>query len=459
MEVIIVIALTGVAIMMAGAFNKPGLSLWLAIAGLMLGFILNIRLWNSNQQLLNDMIVYDNYAVAFNGLIILSSALVFLLFHSHYAPWEKHLDEIAALLVFSTTSMLLMTSFGNLVILFIGIETLSICLYVLTASRKYELPSNEAALKYFLLGSFATGVMLFGIALIYGASGSFDFHEITDYLAANANQANNMFSTGLLLLTVGLLFKIAAVPFHFWAPDVYEGSPTVITTFMASVVKIAGVAAIYRLYAFHFAAIKPVWANTIMTVSALSFILAVLLALPQKRFKRMLAYSGISHAGFLLLAVLALNQYSASALLLYAVSYSLATIMAFTVLVEMIEVKWSDELNVFKGMAAKNKFLAFALIIAMLSMAGIPPLSGFMAKFTMFKTVAESRYIVLVVLAVLASAVSLFYYMKPISLILSNDETNAVKVKLSTEVIIVLSICLLLTFVFGIFPGLLTGLL
>ncbi|MEI6694419.1 MAG: NADH-quinone oxidoreductase subunit N [Bacteroidota bacterium] len=458
MEVIIIIALTGVAIMMAGAFNKPRLSLWLAITGLMTGFILNLRLWDSNLHLINDMIIYDNYAIAFNALIILSSALVFLLFHSHYAPWEKHLDEIAALLVFATTSMLLMTSFGNLVILFIGIETMSICLYVLAGSRKYELPSNEAALKYFLLGSFATGVMLFGIALIYGASGSFDFHEITAYLAADNNQASNMLSIGLLLLTVGLLFKVAAVPFHFWAPDVYEGSPTVITTFMASVVKIAGIAAIYRLYSYNFAAIKPVWATTIMIVSVMSFFTAVLMALPQKRFKRLLAYSGISHAGFLLLAVLALNQYSAGALLLYAVSYSIANIMAFTVLVEIIEVKWSDELTAFKGMGIKNKFLAFALIVAMLSMAGIPPLSGFMAKFSIFMAAAASGYIVLVVFAVLASAISLVYYLKPIILILSKDECNAVKVKLSTEVIIVLSICLLLTFVFGIFPGLLTGL-
>ena len=354
MEVIIIIALTGVAIMMAGAFNKPGLSLWLAIAGLMLGFIFNIRLWNTNLHLYNHMIVYDNYAVAFNALILLSSALVFLLFHSHYSPWEKHLDEIAALLVFATTSMLLMTSFGNLVVLFIGIETMSICLYVLAGSRKYELPSNEAAMKYFLLGSFMTGVMLVGIALIYGASGSFDFHDQTAYLAANGNKANNMFSIGLLMLTVGLLFKIAAVPFHFWAPDVYEGSPTVITAYMGSTVKIAGVAALYRVYAYHFAAIQPVWATTIMIVSFLSFFTAVLFGLPQKRFKRLLAYSGISHAGFLLMAVLALNQYSAGALLLYAVSYSMATIMAFTVLVEVIEVKWDDQLTVFKSLTLQR---------------------------------------------------------------------------------------------------------
>ncbi|NVN94665.1 MAG: NADH-quinone oxidoreductase subunit N [Bacteroidetes bacterium] len=459
MEVIIIIALTGIAIMMAGALNKPGFSLWIAIAGLMLAFILNFRLWNTNLHLFNDMIVYDNFAVVFNALIIVSSALVFLLFHSHYSPWEKHLDEIAALLIFACTSMMLMTSYGNLVVLFIGIETMSICLYVLAGSRKYELPSNEAALKYFLLGSFATGVMLFGIALIYGASGSFDFHGITSYLTSTGNQTSSMFSIGLLLLTVGLLFKIAAVPFHFWAPDVYEGSPTVITTFMGSTVKIAGVAALYRLYAYHFAAIKPIWATTIMIVSALSFFAAVLMALPQKRFKRLLAYSGISHAGFLLMAVLAMNQYAASALLLYAASYSLATIAAFTVLVEVIEVRWDDELSVFKGMGAKNKFLAFALIVAMLSMAGIPPFSGFMAKFMMFSAVAESGYIVLVVFGVIASAISLVYYLKPITLILSKDESNSTNIKLSWEVIIVLVVTLTLTLIFGIFPGLLTGLL
>ena len=459
MEVIITIALTGVAIMMAGAFNKPGFSLWIAIAGLMLAFGLNISLWNCNVHIFNDMIVYDNFAVAFNGLIIISSALVFLLFHSHYSRWEKHLDEIAALLVFATTSMMMMTSFGNLVVLFIGIETMSICLYVLAGSRKFELPSNEAALKYFLLGSFASGIMLFGIALIYGASASFDFHGIKEYLLSADNASNNLFNAGLLLLTVGLLFKIAAVPFHFWAPDVYEGSPTVITTFMASVVKIAGVAALYRLYAYHFDTIKPIWANTIMIVSALSILLAVLTALPQKRFKRLMAYSGISHAGFLLVAILAMNKSSAGALFLYSVSYSLATILAFTVLVEIIEVKWDDNLTAFKGMASKNKFLAFALIVSMLSMAGIPPFSGFMAKFSIFSALAESGYIGLVVMAVVASAISLGYYLKPITMMLAKDDENAVKIKISTEVIIILIITIVFTFLFGIFPDLLTGLL
>jgi NADH-quinone oxidoreductase subunit N len=459
MEVIITIALTGVAIMMAGAFNKPGFSLWIAIAGLMLAFGLNISLWNCNVHIFNDMIVYDNFAVAFNGLIIISSALVFLLFHSHYSRWEKHLDEIAALLVFATTSMMMMTSFGNLVVLFIGIETMSICLYVLAGSRKFELPSNEAALKYFLLGSFASGIMLFGIALIYGASASFDFHGIKEYILSANNASINLLNAGLLLLTVGLLFKIAAVPFHFWAPDVYEGSPTVITTFMASVVKIAGVAALYRLYAYHFDTIKPIWANTIMIVSALSIILAVLIALPQKRFKRLMAYSGISHAGFLLMAILAMNQSSAGALFLYAVSYSLASILAFTVLVEIIEVKWDDNLTAFKGMASKNKFLAFALIVSMLSMAGIPPFSGFMAKFSIFSAVAESGYIGLVIMAVVASTISLVYYLKPITMMLTKDDNNTVKIKLSTEVIIILLITITFTIIFGIFPGLLTGLL
>jgi NADH-quinone oxidoreductase subunit N len=454
MEVIITLVLTGMLVMMAGAFRKPELSLWIALAGLITAFCFNAGLWGTEHRYYNDMIVYDNFSVQFNGLILGSVMLVFLLFHAHYSQKEKHLDEISALLLFATTGLLLVTSFGNMTMLFIGIEIVSISLYILAGSRKRKFESNEAAMKYFLMGSFATGVMLLGIALLYGSTGTFDLHELSSFVSQHQQMPGNMFYTGMILLSVGLFFKIAAVPFHFWAPDVYEGSPVVIVSFMASVVKVGAIAAFYRLFAHCFMGFSKGWAHYVIVISVLSFMVAGLVALKQTGFKRMIAYSGISHAGFMLLAVLALSGTSDNSLFLYATSYSMATIALFAVLTTVIEVRHSDDIAEIGGMGRNNLMMAIALIVSLLSMAGIPLLAGFMAKLYLFISIAEAGYIWIVVLAVLASAISLGYYLKPVSILFKVNEIPFQPVKLKTEIRIILIVTTLITFLLGVFPSL-----
>jgi NADH-quinone oxidoreductase subunit N len=228
----------------------------------------------------------------------------------------SHIADIYALMIFVLVGALVMTSYSSLVMLFIGIEILSIALYILVGSRRMNLSSNEASLKYFLMGAFASGFLLFGITLLYGVTGSFDLAAISDY----ANGTENLpiiFNTGLILVLIGFAFKIGAVPFHFWTPDVYQGAPTLITAFMATVVKTAGIAAFYRLFDTCFSGIDGVWYNVLWVISIATILLGNISAIMQNEAKRMLAWSSVAHAGYLLLPVLALNELSSSSIFYY----------------------------------------------------------------------------------------------------------------------------------------------
>ena len=218
------------------------------------------------------MYLADNFSVAFNAVLILGTFIVFMFAGMYYKVVERPLEDIYALFLFALIGAMIMTSFSNLIMLFIGLETLSISLYILAGSKKFDLASNEAAMKYFLTGSFATGFLLFGIALIYGASGSFNLIDVSYYIAENKETLPKLFYAGMLLVFIGMAFKIAAVPFHFWAPDVYTGSPTLITAFMATVAKVAGIAAFYRLASVTFIEIQPFWVNTIIFFSVATII-------------------------------------------------------------------------------------------------------------------------------------------------------------------------------------------
>ena len=455
METLIITSITGVLMMLAGATNRPKLSLIIAFIGLTVASIANVGFCFVEHNFANDMIINDLFSLRFNALILFLAFMTFLLYWSQCSREAKNTDEIAALLVFSTVGMLMMTSFGNLTTLFLGIEIMSLPLYVLAGSRKYDLASNEAAMKYFLMGSFATGIMLFGIALIYGQTASFDFHNITKYIANAHNHPSNVFIVGALLLSVGLLFKIAAIPFHFWAPDVYEGSPLLITTFMASVAKIASIATFYRLYYYHFGALRNNFAITIGLIAIMSFLIASLIATRQTRFKRLMAYSGIAHTGFMLLTILVLDKNSMDALFLYAVSYSVSIFTIFAILLILNPSENDDSLELVKGLAYKNKYLAVCLTIALLSLAGIPPFSGFMAKFYVFLPLAGNGFTSMLVLAILTSAIGIYYYLKPIRLAFSKDESSKSKIVVKPALIILLTLSLLITLTLGVMPGLL----
>ena len=302
MNAIIAIAVLAIIIMFLGVIKKKSFLLPLILLGLPLAFFLCIRDWNTNLHLFKEMYIADNFSIAFNAVLISGTFIVFMFAGLYYKVVERPLEDIYALFLFALIGAMVMTSFGNLIMLFIGLETLSISLYILAGSKKFDLASNEAAMKYFLTGSFATGFLLFGIALIYGASGSFNLIEVSSYIAENKETLPKLFYAGILLVFIGMAFKIAAVPFHFWAPDVYSGSPTLITAFMATVAKVAGIAAFYRLASITFIEIQPFWVNTIVFFSVATIIFGNLSALYQDNLKRLFAYSGIANTGYLLFA-------------------------------------------------------------------------------------------------------------------------------------------------------------
>jgi NADH-quinone oxidoreductase subunit N len=385
--------------------------------------------------------------------------LVFLLSGNYYKHDTSHLEDNYAILLFTLVGAVIMVSFSNMTMLFIGIEILSISLYVLAGSKKTDLKSNESALKYFLMGSFATGFLLFGIVLLYGATGSFHLQNIASYVNANSGHLPIIFNMGLLLIMIGLAFKLSIVPFHFWTPDVYEGAPTLITTFMATVVKTAGFAAFFRLFSTCFPGIHTLYAMPLSIMAVLSMSLGNITAVYQVSLKRTLAYSSIAHAGYMLLALLAMNQFAAGSILLYTAAYSLATIAAFALLMLVKSNGLSDNFESFNGLGRKNPFLGVVSVLTMLSLAGIPVTAGFFAKYYIFYAALSKGYTWLVIVAIINSAIGAYYYFKVIIAMYFKEAVSEQDFVIPLAYKAVLIICSLLILLLGIFPGVIINLL
>jgi NADH-quinone oxidoreductase subunit N len=331
---------------------------------------------------------------------------------------------------------------------------MSIPLYVLAASKKNDTRSNEAGFKYLIMGSFASGFLLFGIALIYGATGTFDLLAIRQFIADNAGNLPSFFYVGVVLMLVAMCFKVSAAPFHFWAPDVYEGSPTLITALMSTVVKTAAFAAFIRLFMIGFGSVNEVWTGILAIVVALSLIIANFSAAMQSSVKRMLAYSSISHAAFMLMVILAniRSNVSLNAIIYYSLAYSIGSIAAFGVLYNVTR-KGNENFDAFNGLGKRNPGIALCMTIAMLSLAGIPVTAGFFAKYFVFTTMIGTEYKWLLILAILTSAVGAYYYLKVIIAMYfgKSETTEPIQIeKSNTFVIAITTIC---TVIVGLVPG------
>ncbi|MDZ4682379.1 MAG: NADH-quinone oxidoreductase subunit N [Saprospiraceae bacterium] len=458
MKALIILALTGVFTLFAG-LNASKRSVVQVIAATGLGLALVATIWDrfwAAPFSIGNMLTFDHYALAFGSVAILITLLIVLLGRSGYQGDSENFGDFKALLVFSLCGALCLFSFDNLIMLFLGIEILSIPLYVLAGIRKNYPASNEAALKYFFMGAFATGILLFGITLIYGASASFSLSEISK-IASSGNQLPGMLKVGILMVLIGLSFKVAAAPFHFWSPDVYEGSPNLVTLFMATVVKMAGFGAFFRLFDLSFAQISGVWAPTLAVMALLTMSIGNLTALFQTGFKRMLAYSSIAHAGYLLLGILACTRYGGGALLLYTLAYAVATVCAFTVFILVAQEKPEETtgMDAFRGLGRRQPLAAFAMTLAMLSMAGIPPLAGFFGKYFLFAQ-AFPDYFWLVIAAVVNSAISIVYYFRVITEMYfkPSDGVEAAPLTLPLAYRFVLVAAILILFAISILPGL-----
>lgn len=426
------------------------------LAGLGLAFIYAIVRWDkATEPIYRGMLFFDNYAVAFSAIAIALTALIFLLSKGYFERISAHIAEYHAIILFALAGIVVMVSYYNLVMLFIGIEIMSVSLYILAGIRKKDFASNEAALKYFLMGAFSTGFLLFGIALVYGTVHSFDFTEIISFTrnaAADHRAISPMFYTGIMLILVGLCFKVGAAPFHFWTPDVYEGSPTLITLFMSTVVKVAGFAAFLRLFSLCFAPMQYFWMPALLGITGLSLLVGNVTALYQQNFKRMLGWSSISHAGYMLFAVLTVSGTSGAAVFLYAIAYSAASVIAFAGLILVRRRSGSDSFDSFNGLARTNPFLALCITVAMLSLAGIPLTAGFIGKFIMFSNALESYHTYLVIFAVINAVIGIFYYFRVIVAMYFKDGFAAA-IRVPVNYTIVLVIALAATLIVGIWPG------
>ncbi|SEL52165.1 NADH-quinone oxidoreductase subunit N [Parapedobacter koreensis] len=459
MSAIITLSLLAILVLYLGLFKAGRALLPISLLGLFATLVLYITQWGVDAEpLYSGMVLFDHYAIAFSVLCIFVTMLVMLLSKDYFDAASSHVAEYYALILFSLTGALLVASFHNLAMLFIGIEIMSVALYILAGIRKKDFASNEAALKYFLMGAFSTGFLLFGITLLYGASGSFDLAAIKDYVVANPQGVSPLFYAGILLLIVGLGFKVGAAPFHFWTPDVYDGAPILITTFMSTVVKTAAFAGFLRLFYFCFVPLHDFWEPVLLVITIITLFVGNITAIVQQSFKRMLAYSSISHAGYMLFAIVAIGPAAAGSVLVYAGAYSLASVVAFGILILVKRASGSDHFEAFNGLSQKNPYLSAALAIAMLSLAGIPLTAGFIGKFMMFSGALADYQVLLVVLAAINAAMGIFYYFRVI-VSMYFKPMDREQVMMTAQYKTAIFVAVLLTLVLGVYPALLVGLI
>ena len=449
MNTLIAITALGVLTLLFEILNFRKAIVPITIIGLLVILGLTYSEFNNPASYYNNMIVVSKFSASFSALFVVLTVFLVAMANDFYEDHQTKISDFIAIKIFMLAGAVAMVSFGNLAMFFLGIEILSISLYVLAASNRMNLKSNEAGMKYFLMGSFASGIILFGICLIYGAMGTFDVAEITDW--SRSAELPIWFPIGIAMVTIGMLFKIAAVPFHFWAPDVYEGSPALTTATMSTLVKVVAMATLYKLLTAMNADISDAFINIIIVISIASMTVGNIMALKQTNVKRMLAFSGISHAGFMLMALLSINS-SAGSLLYYATAYSLAGIAAFTVILYVCKNRNNEDVANFNGLGKNNPLMAAVLTAALLSMAGIPIFAGFFAKLVLFTETIKAGYLVVVIAAVINSIISVGYYFKLI-LAMYNKEPNEEAAKTPFVLYAVGVIAILLNIVLGLFPS------
>ncbi|RTY64370.1 NADH-quinone oxidoreductase subunit N [Flavobacterium sp. GSP27] len=455
MNTLIAIIGLGVLCLLFEIFNLRRAIVPIMIIGLLGVLGLTISEYNSTESYYSNMIVVSKFSTTFSSLFIVLTIFLVALGHNFYENHQSKISDYIAIKIFLLAGAVAMVSFGNLAMFFLGIEVLSIALYILAASDRLSLKSNEAGMKYFLMGSFASGIILFGICLIYGAMGSFDVTEISEL--SQSAELPVWFPIGIVLVTIGMLFKVAAVPFHFWAPDVYEGSPALTTALMSTLAKVVAMASLYKLLSVMNADVSESFKMVVVVISMASMTVGNIMALRQTNVKRMLAFSGVSHAGFMLMTLLSLST-SAGSLLYYASAYSLSGIAAFCVILYVCKNRDNEDVVNFHGLGKTNPLLAAILTAALLSMAGIPIFAGFFAKLVLFNQTIQAGYLTLVIVAVINSIISVGYYFKLI-LAMYTKEPNEERKGTPVVIYAVAIVAIVLNIALGLFPSLVLDLL
>ena len=453
MKEILIISLLGIGVLLADILKMRKLVFPIVVLGFLGMIACSVMDWGRNEvpfQEYGGMLRFDNLALAFTIALSVISIFWFTLTADYFNGDQSRRTDLYALAVFSICGAVVLVSFSNMMTLFLGLEILSIPLYVLAASEKRNILSNEAGFKYFFLGSLASAIILFGIALIYGATGSFDVDTIASKVS-EIGSSSVLLKMGIAMILAGFAFKVSVAPFHLWAPDVYQGAPTAVTAFMATIVKTAAFAALYKLFSVSFAGTDGQFTNIFAAMIALTLLVANIIAARQSNSKRLLAYSSISHAGFMMGMVMLANHIPGKYLLYYVLTYSIASLTAFGALHHVSSFQDGDESeNAFKGLVKRNPMMAGAMTIALLSMAGIPPLSGFLAKYYVISGVLAHHSVWLVILMILTSVVSVYYYLKLIiAMFTPLENSGRIVVNKSTQILYGLFAFLLIALFFG----------
>lgn len=428
------------------------LNCWISISTLLLAGILAIREIGMTGTAFSGMLNIGGYANYFSALFCLSGILTIMLSSSYISKENIEHGEYYALILFAVAGMMLMSGAADLITFFLGLELMSVCFYILAGFARTREISNEAGLKYFLLGAFATGFLLYGIALIYGATGATNLGVILSGLRLHLSQP--MFLIGLGLLVIGLLFKVAGVPFHMWVPDVYEGSPTTVSGFMSTGGKAAAFSAF--LLIFSSALVNNVGAvrEILAVVAALSMIVGNVLAISQANIKRMLAYSSIAHAGYILTGIIAANTAGANGVLFYLFAYTVMNIGAFGIL-SILESSNGGNLTFdeYAGLSSTKPLLAGLMALFMFSLAGIPPFAGFFGKYYVFAGAIEAGYTWLAIVGVLMSVVSAYYYLRLVVLMYFKEQVSTIVADVPPLGVTAAVISALALLYFGVFPS------
>ena len=456
MNLLITLTTAGVFALLAEILNIKRLVYPIALIGLMAGIYFSI---SGTPEVVYSMMTLDNFALLFSGSLCFATFVWFLLGQRYFKNLE-HTSDYTALLIFSLIGAVCMVSYNNLTMMFLGIEVLSIPLYVLAGTNKDDLRSNESAFKYFLMGAFASCFLLFGVALVYGATGSFDFEGIRTGISQLNPDTKPLLQAGVMLMLAGFGFKIAAAPFHFWAPDVYQGAPTSVTAFMATIVKTAAIGALYRLFSGPFAELYGSWSLAVGGMLVLTILIGNISATLQTDVKRTLAYSSIAHAGYLLLAILAIRTQDSTAITYYVVTYSIASLSAFFILLYLsLPNNLMTDIRIFNGLGKRQPLTAALMTIALLSLAGIPPTAGFIGKYMLFVNAIKDGHVWFVLVAVVGSIISVYYYFRIITAMYLKDTDDDIRDEaiptLQISVLVVLGI---LTILLGLLPTLVTNL-
>jgi len=400
---------------------------------------------------LQAMFALDAFSIFFKLLFIAAIGMLVMLSEdflaeSRYSPWEYY-----SLLGFALCGMMFMASGVHLITIYIGLELLSLSSYVLAGFYKSELKSTEAAMKYFILGAVSSAILLYGISLIYGVCGSLNLQDIAAAMSTIVQNDALMF--GIMLLGAGLCFKIAAVPFHVWTPDVYEGAPTPISAFLSTASKAAAFAIFARIFYVGLHDFHLGWSNVLATISALSMILGNLAAITQDNVKRMLGYSSIAHAGYILLGIISLNTLGLRGILVYSIVYVFANLGIWATVLMLRRHQYAGErVDDFEGLSHRAPLWAFAMVIFLLSLGGIPPTAGFIGKYFLFAAAVKAGFGWLAVIAVLMSAVSMFYYLRLVVAMYLREGIEA-EFAITTPLKIVAGVCLAVTLLLGILPA------